>query len=51
MEEPNLILEAIAKAIQRVVITISFYITKQPARIGQILEQVYPNNEKNVDNK
>lgn len=40
---------AIQKFIQRAVIAASFVVTKQPARIAQILRQVYPVNAKNVD--
>ena len=35
-------LEAVGKAIGRAVVTGAFYVTKQPARIKQVLRQVYP---------
>jgi pimeloyl-ACP methyl ester carboxylesterase len=47
--DPNPIIESISKAIQRMVIAASFVYTKQPARIEQILRQVYPVNGMNVD--
>lgn len=50
-KEPNQIVEAIQKAIQRFVIGASFVVTKQPARIQQILKQVYPINSGNVDDE
>ncbi|KAG7366411.1 alpha/beta fold family hydrolase [Nitzschia inconspicua] len=46
---PNGIVDTIKKFIQRAVIAASFLVTKQPARIEQILRQVYPINAKNVD--
>jgi len=48
-KEPNPIIEAVSAAIQRFVIAISFIYTKQPARIEQILRQVYPIDDSNVD--
>jgi pimeloyl-ACP methyl ester carboxylesterase len=45
----NPIIEAIQTAIQRLVIGASFVFTKQPARIAQVLRQVYPVDNKNVD--
>lgn len=47
----NPIVETIQKAIQRLVIGASFIVTKQPARIQQILKQVYPVNSENVDDE
>jgi pimeloyl-ACP methyl ester carboxylesterase len=49
--EPNPILKSIQAAIQRLVIGASFVMTKQPSRIKQILRQVYPSNESNVDDE
>lgn len=48
-KEPNPIVKSIQTGIQRLVIGASFIVTKQPARIEQILKQVYPTNEGNVD--
>lgn len=45
----NPIIEKIQAFIQRAIISASFIITKQPARIKQILQQVYPNNAHNVN--
>jgi len=42
-------LQAIQAAIQRFVINLSFIYTKQPARIEQVLRQVYPVNANMVD--
>jgi pimeloyl-ACP methyl ester carboxylesterase len=47
--ETNQFVEGIQNAIQRLVIGASFIFTKQPVRIEQILKQVYPINDKNVD--
>jgi pimeloyl-ACP methyl ester carboxylesterase len=47
--KPNGIVQAVQKFIQRAVIAASFVVTKQPARIEQILRQVYPVNASNVD--
>ena len=47
--DPNPIVKSISSAIQRLVIAISFVYTKQPARIEQILRNVYPINNSNVD--
>lgn len=44
-------LKAIQGAIQRFVINLSFIYTKQPARIEQVLRQVYPVNADNVDSE
>ena len=41
--------EAVGKLIQRAVLTSSFYFTKQPARIEQVLRQVYSVSDANVD--
>lgn len=49
--EPNPIVKSISSAIQRFVIACSFIYTKQPARIEQILRQVYPINDANVDSE
>jgi len=49
-EEPkNQFVESIKAAIQRAVIAVSFVVTKQPARIEQVLKQVYPVDPSNVD--
>ena len=50
-KETNQFVESIKTAIQRLIIGASFIITKQPARIEQILRQVYPQNDKNVDSE
>ena len=50
-EEPNPIVKSIQTAIQRLVISLSFVVTKQPLRIEQVLKQVYPTNEMNVDSE
>jgi pimeloyl-ACP methyl ester carboxylesterase len=47
----NEFVEAIQKFIQRAVIAASFVVTKQPARIEQILKQVYAIDSSNVDNE
>ena len=47
----NPFIEALQTAIQRLVIGASFVITKQPARIAQVLRQVYPVDNKNVDDE
>ena len=47
--EPNPIIQSISAAFQRMVIAASFIYTKQPARIEQILRNVYPVNNLNVD--
>ena len=47
--EPNPIVKSISSAIQRFVIACSFVITKQPARIEQILKSVYPSDPTNVN--
>eukprot|EP00978_Attheya_sp_CCMP212_P047683 scaffold422984_cov51-Attheya_sp.AAC.5 len=50
IEEPkNEFVESIMAAIQRAVIAVSFVVTKQPARIEQVLRQVYPINANMVD--
>ena len=48
-KEPNPIVKSISSAIQRFVIACSFVITKQPARIEQILKSVYPSDQSNVN--
>jgi pimeloyl-ACP methyl ester carboxylesterase len=48
-EKKNGLIVAVQKFIQRAVISASFIVTKQPARIEQILKQVYPINNQNVD--
>lgn len=45
----NMIVESIKTALQRMVIGASFHYTKQPARIEQVLRQVYPVNNAMVD--
>jgi pimeloyl-ACP methyl ester carboxylesterase len=50
-ETKNPIIERIQAFIQRTIIAASFVITKQPARIEQILRQVYPSNADNVDSE
>jgi pimeloyl-ACP methyl ester carboxylesterase len=47
--EPNPIVKYLSSAIQRMVIAASFIYTKQPSRIEQILRNVYPVNNVNVD--
>jgi len=42
---------AAGKALQRGIIFLSFLYTKQPARIRQVLKQVYPVDSTNVDEK
>ena len=49
--EPNPIIKSISAAIQRFVIACSFLYTKQPMRIEQVLKQVYPINDSNVDSE
>jgi len=49
--EVNPIIKAIQTAIQRLVIGASFIYTKQPARIAQVLKQVYPIDNTNVDDE
>jgi len=48
-KEENKFFSAIGKIIQRLVIRVSFLYTKQPLRIEQILKQVYPVKQNNVD--
>eukprot|EP00980_Cylindrotheca_fusiformis_P008371 scaffold1767_cov71-Cylindrotheca_fusiformis.AAC.3 len=48
-KRPNAIVKSIRTTLQRFVIGSSFLITKQPARIQQILKQVYSINDTNVD--
>lgn len=45
----NGIWESIVAAFQRFVIGLSFYYTKRPSRIEQVLKQVYPVNSNQVD--
>ena len=47
--EPNAVIETIKEWVQRAVIRASFIYTKQPARIEQVLRQVYPVSDANVD--
>jgi pimeloyl-ACP methyl ester carboxylesterase len=47
--EVNPIIDVISKTIQKLVIGASFVVTKQPARIAQILKQVYPIDNTYVD--
>ena len=49
--EPNPIVKSVSAAMQRFVIACSFIYTKQPLRIQQILKQVYPINDANVDSE
>lgn len=49
--QTNEVIDAIKKFIQRTIIFASFVVTKQPARIEQILRQVYPINSDNVDSE
>ena len=48
-KEKNPIIEKIQEAVQRFVIGASFIVTKQPARIEQVLRQVYPKRPDMVD--
>lgn len=50
-KEENFILKSIRSSIQRFVIGLSFIYTKQPARIAQVLRQVYSVNSTNVDDE
>lgn len=50
-EEPNEFVESLKAAFQRFVIQLSFVYTKQPARIEQVLKQVYPVNSDMVDDE
>eukprot|EP00586_Coscinodiscus_wailesii_P012458 CAMPEP_0172508094 /NCGR_PEP_ID=MMETSP1066-20121228/209172_1 /TAXON_ID=671091 /ORGANISM="Coscinodiscus wailesii, Strain CCMP2513" /LENGTH=292 /DNA_ID=CAMNT_0013285921 /DNA_START=231 /DNA_END=1110 /DNA_ORIENTATION=+ len=50
-DEPNVVIETVKEWIQRLVINGSFYYTKRPARIEQVLRQVYPVNADNVDSE
>jgi len=43
--------KAITAAVQRFVINLSFIYTKQPLRIAQVLRQVYPVDQTNVDDE
>jgi pimeloyl-ACP methyl ester carboxylesterase len=47
--EKNVFMEGIMTAMQRLVIGASFIYTKQPARIEQVLKQVYPIDNSPVD--
>ena len=49
--EKNEFVEGIKSFMQRLVINVSFVVTKQPARIAQVLKQVYPINADNVDDE
>eukprot|EP01041_Mallomonas_annulata_P000802 gene802-1561_t len=49
-EKPAAWIQAITEYIQKLVITASFYYTKQPARIAQVLRQVYIDST-NVDDE
>ncbi|KAL3817838.1 hypothetical protein ACHAXA_004012 [Cyclostephanos tholiformis] len=50
-EEANSIVKYVTSALQRFVIACSFIYTKRPSRIEQILRQVYPVNDANVDDE
>lgn len=50
-ENENEIVASIKAAAQRAVIAMSFIVTKQPARIKQVLRQVYPINADMVDDE
>jgi pimeloyl-ACP methyl ester carboxylesterase len=50
-QETNGFVKFILTSIQRLVIGASFIVTKQPARIKQILKQVYPVNNSNVNDE
>lgn len=50
-EKKNMFVETIKTALQRFVISASFLYTKQPARIEQVLRQVYPVNAQMVDDE
>lgn len=43
--------EQIQKAFTRLVLGVSFQVTKQPARVRQVLEQVYASDPSNVDDE
>ena len=49
VEEKNAFVEKVKEWFQRLVINASFIYTKHPARIEQVLRQVYPVNAANVD--
>jgi len=50
-ESTNSFVDFIKSKFQRFIIDISFVVTKQPARISQVLRQVYPINPENVDSE
>eukprot|EP00562_Extubocellulus_spinifer_P027902 CAMPEP_0178656962 /NCGR_PEP_ID=MMETSP0698-20121128/25109_1 /TAXON_ID=265572 /ORGANISM="Extubocellulus spinifer, Strain CCMP396" /LENGTH=371 /DNA_ID=CAMNT_0020299063 /DNA_START=20 /DNA_END=1133 /DNA_ORIENTATION=+ len=50
-EEKNELVEKVKEWVQRLVISASFIYTKRPARIEQVLKQVYPVNDANVDDE
>mmetsp|Transcript_21591 Transcript_21591/g.30241 ORF Transcript_21591/g.30241 Transcript_21591/m.30241 type:complete len:365 (-) Transcript_21591:264-1358(-) len=50
-ETTNEIVEKIKEVFQRFIINLSFVYTKQPARIEQVLKQVYPVAADNVDSE
>lgn len=45
----HLRVKSAAEAFSKLVITLSFVVTKQPLRIAQVLRQVYPVDPSNVD--
>ena len=50
-DNKNIIVEKIQEFVKRLVINASFIYTKQPARIEQVLRQVYPISDVNVDDE
>jgi len=50
-EEKNEFVAMLQNMLQRAVISVSFVVTKQPKRIGQVLRQVYPINTDQVDSE
>lgn len=50
-EDTNSLVENLKAAVQRFIIQVSFVVTKQPARINQVLKQVYPVQPHRVDDE
>lgn len=50
-EPPNVLVAKLKETFQRILIQCSFLYTKQPARIQQVLRQVYPINSQVVDDE